>query len=387
VSADALFLRPSFSIAMTNTAVRVRGAELTCAYRADAALNWLRRSIAVTGQRGSSHSYSPLFGWSNAYPETTGYLIETLFDYASVKQDPELRDQAFTCADWLCDIQFENGAFPGLLEGHQHPSVFNTAQILFGLLRAWEEGLPKPERYRQAAIRAVRWMCDILEPDGSWQQAAYVPGFTPSYYTRAVWAVIKAGRALQLPEVEAQMRRALHFYAKRFQADGMIANWGFYPDKPAYTHTIAYTLEGFFESALLLNEPEILEKTLFSLKKILQIREKDGKIAGSYDQGWKGNYQFQCVTGGAQLSLLCRRAGQWYGDADLLRQAEGLFQEIMPCQRFGRNANSFGAIPGSRPFWGPYLRGRYPNWAAKFYLDALRPLLQVTPPLAIPVPA
>jgi len=30
-----------------------------------------------------------------------------------------------------------------------------------------------------------------------------------------------------------------------------------------------------------------------------------------------------------------------------------------------------GAIAGSYPLWGRYLRWRYPNWAAKFFLDAL----------------
>jgi hypothetical protein len=28
-------------------------------------------------------------------------------------------------------------------------------------------------------------------------------------------------------------------------------------------------------------------------------------------------------------------------------------------------------VPGSQPIWGEYLRYRYPNWAAKFHLDAL----------------
>jgi hypothetical protein len=32
---------------------------------------------------------------------------------------------------------------------------------------------------------------------------------------------------------------------------------------------------------------------------------------------------------------------------------------------------SAGGLPGSYPFWGAYLRGRYPNWAAKFYIDLL----------------
>jgi hypothetical protein len=327
--------------------------------------------MLATGQRGSAHSYSPIFGWSSAYPETTGYLIDTLFDYAVIKKDHELRNQALLCADWLCDIQFDSGAFPGLLEGNTHPSVFNTAQILFGLFRAWEECSPKPERYRQAACKAVRWLMDTLEADGSWKQAAYIPGFSPSYYSRAIWAVVRVGKALQLPDVEPKMKQALAYYAQRFQSDGSISDWGFFPGKPAVTHTIAYTLEGFFESALLLQETEILDKTLHSLRTLMKQHDQDGKMAGSYGHGWKGNFKFTCVTGCAQLSVLCRRAGAHTGDPYFNDKAQALLNEIIHCQHFGRNQNTWGAVPGSRPFWGPYQRGRYPNWAAKFYLDAM----------------
>ena len=31
----------------------------------------------------------------------------------------------------------------------------------------------------------------------------------------------------------------------------------------------------------------------------------------------------------------------------------------------------FGSIPGSYPIWEKYLYFRYPNWAAKFFIDAL----------------
>jgi hypothetical protein len=33
--------------------------------------------------------------------------------------------------------------------------------------------------------------------------------------------------------------------------------------------------------------------------------------------------------------------------------------------------NIRGGIPGSAPIWGAYARFEYPNWAAKFFADAL----------------
>ncbi|MEO6758609.1 MAG: hypothetical protein ABIO24_04075, partial [Saprospiraceae bacterium] len=230
--------------------------------RTDAALAWLRRSIAVHGGQGSAHSYSPLFGWAKAYPETTGYLIDTLLDYAELKNDPGLRQDARSCAGWLVSIQLENGAWAGLLTGHTQPSVFNTAQILFGMARMFEE--TGEEQSREASSRAVAWLINSLEADGSWRQAAYVPGFVPSYYTRAVWGVLRANQVLKNPEIGEAMRKALTYYADRFLPNGAIRDWGFWPGKPAFTHTMAYTVEGFLESAILLNEPKILEKTISS---------------------------------------------------------------------------------------------------------------------------
>lgn len=342
--------------------------------RTDAALAWLRRSIEVTGNRGSAHSYSPVWGWQKAYPETTGYIIDTLCDYAAIKNDPSLVRLAVDCGDWLTEIQFPDGAFPALLEGSTRASVFNTAQILFGLARieATQANTAKP--VREALQSATAWLTEMLEPDFSWKKHAYVPGFTPSYYTRAVWGVLKANTILQLPEVESAMRKALHFYAGRMLPDGTVQDWGFRPGKPAFTHTIAYTLEGFLESASLLDEQEIIEKKILAGEKFLKVRNKAGCTAGRYDTSWNGDYSFVCVTGNCQLSIFLHRLWEISGREQFKLTAQELLEEVFPYQYLGNNPEKFGAMPGSAPFWGPYLRFRYPNWAVKFFLDAIKHL-------------
>jgi hypothetical protein len=331
-------------------------------HRTDAALAWLRRSIEVTGGQGSSHSWSPLFGWQKAYPETTGYLIETLLDYAELKQDDSLRELAFQCANWLVSVQFPSGAFPGLLVGNKEPSVFNTAMILFGLAGA-------------GVNRATSWLLSVLEPDFSWRKHAYVSGFTPSYYTRAVWGVLKANEVLRNSDVQEKMRGALHFYAERFLPNDAIRDWGFWPGKPAFTHTIAYTLEGFLESAVILNEREILEKTIRSGEQLLKIRQQAGRTAGRYDEHWQGDYSFVCVTGNCQLSVFYHRLFELTGEEKFKLAARSFLAEVLGFQYLGKNKNRYGGLPGSAPLWGPYLRFRYPNWGAKFFLDAMRILL------------
>jgi hypothetical protein len=334
--------------------------------RTGAAIRWLKRSIEVTGDKGSAHSYSPVFGWAKAYPETTGYLIETLLDYAVLTEDPTLRQLAISCADWLCTIQLPDGAFPGLLAGNTRPSVFNTAQILFGLSAAHRIS----PIYHKQIEQASNWLLHMLEPDGSWQRWSYIPGFTPTYYTRAVWGLLQANGIAQISTANTRMRQALQYYAGRFLPDQAIRDWGFQPDRAAFTHTIAYTLEGFLESAVILNEPGILKQTIGVVDRFVSEVEKKGKAAGQYGAGWKGDYHFICVTGHAQMSVVCWKTYELTQEPRYMHAARMLMENILPTQRFGRNPDTFGSFPGSVPVWGPYMRFRYPNWGVKFFLDA-----------------
>lgn len=339
---------------------------LNCGKRADAALEWLLRSIQACGGAGSAHSFSPIFGWRAAYPETTGYLIETLLRYADLNNRPDLHEAAIGCADWLCRVQLPTGAFASGVVGGRRPSIFNTAQILFGLA----ETSDAPAR-KICLEKSVRWLLDSLETDGSWQQAAFVPGFVPCYYTRAVWGVLRANDVLQRPDIQPAMRRALHFYAQRFTPQNTVRDWGFRPGEAAFTHTIAYTLEGFVECAVRLGGREVLAKTAASMDALLAVRRREGRTAGRYDERWRGDYSFVCLTGNAQLSVICRRLFQLTGEPKYARAAAEFLTEIIGFQKVSPSPNLHGAVPGSAPFSGKYMRWRYPNWAAKFFLDAL----------------
>lgn len=339
-------------------------------FRTDAALDWIDRSVQVTGG-GSSHSRRLLLGWSKAYPETTGYLIETLLSYSRIKNNERWLRLAEDCLQWLLGVQLPSGAFPGLLAGNTRPSVFNTAQIMFGLMAGATE-----TTLREASLKALKkahlWMLEMLEADGAWSNHAYVPGFVPSYYTRAVWPVLRAGDLLQMPETEGLMKKALHFYAGRFLPNNAIRDWGFRSGEPAFTHTIAYTLEGFWECAIVLQETEIQNLTLSSMSRLLEERQKaDGKTAGRFDEQWRGDLRFICATGNCQLSVLSRKMGKNTAEPSFIQASDQLLAEILPAQNTGRDPDFRGALPGSVPVWGRYLPMRYPNWGVKFFLDAM----------------
>ncbi len=341
--------------------------------RTKAALNWLHRSIAATGGQGSSHSWHPLLGWNKAYPETTGYIIPTLFDYAALYRDLSLCKLALDCAHWLCSIQLPSGAFTGLLAGNTQPSIFNSSQILFGLARVVQEN-PENKTVCAAIEKCAHWLLSELEEDSSWKRHAFVPGFTPSYYTYAIRGVLAANELMQDAGIQQKMQQALNYYAQRFQSNHAVRDWGFKPGKAAFTHTIAYTLAGFLECSLVLKDSEAYWKTLAAADKLLREREKaSGRTAGRYDERWEGDYRFICVTGNAQLSVLYRRLFELTGDEKHKAASASFLREILPSQKLSGNLSRVGGLPGSVPFWGPYLPFRYPNWAAKFFLDAMLP--------------
>lgn len=336
--------------------------------RTYATLKWVERSIKVTGHKGSAGYFHLWRGWSPAYPETTGYLIETLFDYVEYLKEEKYKSLAIACADWLCSIQRPDGAFPGGLGEAGEPVVFDTGQILFGLTAAWRQ--TDNEQYRIALEKAVTWIIENLESDASWQKFSYVSGYTPAYYTRVIWAVLAANKILQQAETKAKMQKAIEYHVAEIQPNGAVKNWAFAPNEMAYTHTIAYTLRGFLECSALLNDQRLLAKARAIGNKIIELYNTHQRIAGRYDGNWRGDYRFECVTGNAQLAITFARLYQLSGEQAYFDIAKKIFSKTVHYQWLLPSPSIFGAIPGSVPILGPYQRFAFPNWAAKFYLDA-----------------
>jgi uncharacterized protein YyaL (SSP411 family) len=335
-------------------------------------LLWLKASFDATNQRGSAAFYAPLrfpfSGWSAAYPETTGYIIETLLDYHTLNGEQWLFEYSKNAADWICSLQKKNGALPGGLGENGEESVFNTGMMLFGLIRIFEK--TQDEKYKIVIEKAVNWLLSILEKDGSWQKGAYINDYVPSYYTRVVWAILKANSILENEKIPFLMQQALDFYKAKVNENGTIQNWAFEKSSPAFTHTIAYTQRGFLEAGILLNDEKSIEIAKRISLIISDLLERNKKIAGTYDENWQADYSFICNTGNAQLSLNAARIYEHTGDIFYLNLAKKIFKTVenapsrIPIKGFR------GSIQGSSPYWGKYIKFAAPNWAAKFWLDA-----------------
>jgi len=348
--------------------------------RAQAAAHWLVRSMDVCGGEGSAAFYSrwyhPFKGWERPYPETTGYIIPTLIELAAFLGRSEYGPLAVSQADWLASLQFDNGAFPGswIIEGRDpEPSIFNTGQIVLGLVAASD--YTQEERYLASAARAAAWLADEVDESAEmWTTHGYVKGTSPAYYSRVCWPMLEVYSRAGNGKVREAAVRVLGTIARWQQDNGAFANWGFRPTRPAFTHTIAYTVRGLLESGRLLGEagePFISAaiKTADVLRRRMELR---GRLAGAYDLKLKGRYWYTCLSGNCQMSIIWMKLFEQLGDARYLSAALKALQYVINRQRMRcLDPNVRGAIRGSNPHWGRYLVLRYPNWAAKFYLDAL----------------
>lgn len=340
-------------------------------------LNWLLKSIdPKTG--GSRANYSILFngpkGWSGPYPETTGYIIPTFLN-ASQKMNgfEELKDKALKMGEWLLSIQMSDGAFPGNIYYPGKPqtkSIFNTGQIILGLTRLYDE--TNDHRFLHSATLAAKWLAVNQASDGTWKEYNYVKDFSPSYYSRVSWPILKVFERTNDENLKEAALRNLRQIQTQQLPNGFIQGAGFKPDSYVFLHTLAYTIRGFIESAMILDDARLWHTGFSFAEKLMRHFEIQGKFYGAYYPDFSGVKWYECLTGNVQMAIIWLRVYKQTGDIRFLNAASKAIDSVEKHQvKSSWNKNIIGAIAGSSPIYGRYMFGRYPNWAAKFYCDAL----------------
>lgn len=333
---------------------------------------WLLKSVEK-GNGGSCAHFSPLLGWSNPYPETTGYLIPTLIKLNKYFDDTRYLDAAISVGEWLLEIQNSDGSWHGGLHPNANTegSVFNTAQILKGMMALYRHG--GDETSFKAAVRGSNWLAEGVGDDGLWPTGDYQAIKTPSYYTHVVWPMLEVWKDSGEEKVKAAGVRFLDAIIARRKENGVFTGWGFKDSGSAFTHTIAYTIRGFLESARLLDDyqayGEPTEKSLDALIKNAELR--GGAMSGALDEDMKPTGKYVCLTGNAQIAICLLLLDQQEADLRLVNTAAKLTDFVCKVQHKTLVPSGMQGVAGSYPLWGSYMIMRYPNWAAKYHCDAL----------------
>ena len=345
------------------------------------AVQWLKAAQDASGD-GVSWGYRARVpvrsglqvGWMPPYPETTGYIIETFLEYARRADDIDCRDRARRMADWELSVQLPDGGIQGGYIGSEpvESSTFVTGQVIFGWVSMYE--LTADAKYLQAARRAGDFLLSCLDDRGRFQKGytLFAAAGPKAFEARTGWALARLGRASGDGRYSDAALRIAEFAVSCQQPNGWFAENDLQDDAAPLTHTIGYVLEGLWETAEVLRWDSLREPVLRTLAALQRLIEPDGFLAGRWKSDWQPAASWCCMTGSCQIARVFLRARRHLSSPVALDAAARLLRFVTGAQaQGGANPAFVGGIQGSYPFDGGYNPFVYPNWATKFYADAV----------------
>jgi uncharacterized protein YyaL (SSP411 family) len=345
-----------------------------------AAITWLKRAQDATGNGGVAQTFLVRQRkWAPAYPETTGYIIPTLYRYSALTGDADAATRARRMADWECDVQLpDGGVLAGALGTSDQPTVFNTGQVLFGWVRAYEvEG---DERYREAAVRAADWLCKAQDADGCWRRfgSPFTATAVNLYNTRTAWGLaLVHGITNESRLLDAAVRN-VEWALAQAHPNGWMPHNCLGDDRQPYVHTIAYAMRGFLEVGVYASREDFIDQAKRIGDAVLARLPPDGALPGRFDAAWNPTVRWSCLTGNCQMAINWARLHQLTGDQRYRKAVSRVNRFTCSTQRLDGNDDERGGIKGSHPIHGGYHPWQYPNWAAKFFADALMMEMLIT---------
>lgn len=338
----------------------------------EACVDWLESAQDHMRDDGFG-SYHLIEGWSTSYPETSGYIIDSLVSYAKQNDRKDLIERCTKCADWLLKIQKPSGGWQSMTIGDQRPEVvFNTGQVLRGLYAVYLQTGNK--KYLESCEKAMDWLCDIQEEDGAWRKHAFM-NVERVYDSYVDAPILDVNTSSNNPRYAEKACKNLDWILSNKQAkNGWFKdcdNTLHKNDRPIL-HTIAYTIDGFLDSARLTSNQDYFTAAVTPAKKLLEIYLATGKLNGRFNENWKGS-ENAILTGCAQISICWLKIYRENKEPKFLEGANKLINVLLAAQQrtFSGSESVRGALSGSYPIWGRYENFAFPNWATKYLLDAL----------------
>jgi len=341
-----------------------------------ATMAWLARAQDQCCGDGVSNVFFFRDGWGVAYPETSGYIVATFLAYANHCGDQSYFERALKIGDWEIAIQTPSG---GILSNPERSEVrvFNTGQVMLGWCALFNATFEK--KYLDAAIRAGDYLLKGQEKDGSWQHDTYCGART--YHARVDWALLTLAKLSGGARFAHGAMRNLEWVLSRQNSLGWFDDCGFDSDLPI-THVIEYTLGGLLgcysvaqntvESLGLLEAVELAAEHLCAAINKYPVGGTPGMIPAAFDHNWQASTRNSCLTGNSQVACLLYRLAHLSGNSTYRTYADRILSATKRTQLLDTNFEDLrGAVAGSFPISHGYVPNGFPNWAAKFFADAL----------------
>ena len=319
---------------------------------------------------GVARHYSLTSGWGTSYPETTGYIVPTLLDYADISGDNLARDRARRMLDWFVDIQLPDGGFQGgrIDSTPVVPVIFNTGQILLGLA-AGEQAFGA---YGEAMRQAADWLVNSQDPDGCWRRfpTPFAEAGEKAYETHVAWGLLEAARIESSRGYGEAALANVRWALTNQRANGWVAQCCLSDPSKPLTHTLGYFLRGLLEAYRYSGEMDLLAAARRTADGLLSGLGADGHLPGAFYSDWQPAADWVCLTGAVQVAHCWLLLYNYTNDE---RYRDAAFKTNCFVRRT-INTNGppevRGAVKGSFPIDGTYGKYEYLNWAVKFCIDA-----------------
>lgn len=334
------------------------------------AIDWLVLAQKITMDGGVSKGYSLMTGWGNSYMETSGYILVTFLDYFISSNNQKKLKMCREIADWECSIQMDHGGYRGgVITETNEPGIFITGQVIHGLLKAYE--IFNDEKYLETAKKAGNFLTDNQDPDGAWSKFCFRHS-PETFNTRSAWSLLRLYKLTNKMKFKVSAIKNLEWAITQTNSRFWFNNNdSFHISKPLL-HFISYTIRGFLESGLILNNEKYINIALNTAIQLLNIFNEKNWLPATFDKNWRSQDRYSCLAGDAQLSIIWLKLYQQFKDKRFLLSSLKLNNYLKTNQVLSkRNPKINGAVKGSDPIWGNYSRFKFPNWGTKFFCDSL----------------
>lgn len=269
------------------------------------------------------------------YPEVTGYYIPTLIRWG-------YRELAIDYAKWLISIQHDDGSWYDTFA--QMPYVFDTAQILKGLLAAYS--IWPDENVKNAIIKGAMWLAGNIQHDGRFKAADESIWKMPKAYSELIHLyclspIREVGIQFSRPELLKMVDLSIDYYKQNHMEEILHFD--------LLSHFYAYVMEALVD----LGE---LELAKIAMNNIANFQTEDGAVPGYNDVHWV------CSTGLFQLALT------WFRVGDIERGNKAF---SYACRLQNESGGWYGSYPSVDDESNDYFAASEISWAVKYFLDAL----------------
>ena len=329
-------------------------------------IDWLKKAQEATADSGISRGFSLIergkanrFGWQPSYPETSGYIIPTLIEASEILCEPELKERARKIADWEINItNLEGGVSGGNIGKFSEPVVFDTGQVMRGLLAVYKE--TGQEKYLKQAEKSANWIVKNWKEEKVFDCYAFAP-------------VAELGKLTKNDKFKKTAERCGQFAQKMQNKNGWFAECDFEKQRAdPLLHTLGYAIDGLWDIGEILDRKDFKDSAKLALLGALSQMDERGYIAGRLNKEWKGTVAWACLTGIAQTGVTAMKIYKAEGNNFYRAKAYLAKEFLKTCQNLCEEKyGGLGALWGSFPISGEYNSWQALNWPVKYFSDLL----------------